>query len=108
MRPVGKSDRGCVEDQPQKATFHNPVFGIIHFGRPIGHCCGWSSTQPRSIHWLAREIWERMCVAFEPIMLRCSAAVANASPCVPKAVVRLAHHTSSLVARTTQGFSPYY
>ena len=38
-------------------------------------------------------IWEGTCVAFEPIMLRCSAAVAIAWPCVPKAVVRLGRRT---------------
>jgi hypothetical protein len=32
-------------------------------------------------------------VAFEPIMLRCSAAVAIAWPCIPKVVVRLGRRT---------------
>jgi hypothetical protein len=40
------------------------------------------------------EFWEEACVAFEPIMLRCSAAVAIAWPCIPKAVVRLGRRTS--------------
>ncbi len=39
-------------------------------------------------------IWEGTWVAFEPIMPRCSAAVAIAWPCVPKVVVRLGRRTS--------------
>lgn len=33
-------------------------------------------------------------MAFEPLILRCSAAVAIADPCIPKRVVRLAHRTT--------------
>ncbi len=39
-------------------------------------------------------IWEGTWVAFEPIMPRCSAAVAIAWPCVPKVVVRLGRRTT--------------
>src|SRR5688572_18310651 len=39
--------------------------------------------------------WEGGCVAFETTMLRCSAAVAVACPCIPKAVVRLGRRAPS-------------
>ena len=38
-------------------------------------------------------IWEGACEAFETSMLRRSAAVAIARPCIPKAVVRLGRRT---------------
>lgn len=38
-------------------------------------------------------IWEGACEAFETSMLRRSAAVAVAHPCIPKAVVRLGRRT---------------
>jgi hypothetical protein len=38
-------DRGCVGDQPQKATFLHLVLGM---NLACLTCCGWSSTQPRS------------------------------------------------------------
>ena len=47
-RILGESDHGCVEDQPQKATFHNPVFGNFPLRLP---------------HWtLLRLVFERAAV----------------------------------------------
>ena len=51
---------------------------------------------------------DRACEYFETPMLRCSAAVAHAIPCIPKAVVRSARRTYSAPAKTTQGFPLHY
>src|SRR6266481_1075949 len=47
-RPRIALDRGCVEDEPQKATFRYVALCSIRDQVSVEPCCGWSPTQPRS------------------------------------------------------------
>ncbi len=72
-----RPERGCAESQPQQRP---PFSGLEPLDRPSGwpHCCGWSSTQPRSAKGVAhsglRIVWvtflcsrpERGCAESQP------------------------------------------
>jgi hypothetical protein len=48
-RILSEKDRGCVEDQPQRAALREGTRKIPCTWFREVDLCGWSSTQPRSI-----------------------------------------------------------
>src|ERR1051326_1047009 len=52
------SERGCVEDQPQKCPNCTRYGTVLNVGE-IGSFCGWSSTQPRSVTYRLSRLRDR-------------------------------------------------